>query len=183
MLAIGDSIMIDAAPYLRELLPGILIDAVVGQQLYQVRAAVPKLKEEGAVGDKLILELGTNGPYSQAELIALLHALGPMQRIVVVNADVPRPWEAQVNATIAAVARSYPNMTVVNWAAIGPEHLADFYPDGIHLNPTGAQYYAGLIVAALEAPTKPANVPRTKVSSTPPVHDGLGGERQRRAEA
>ena len=66
--AIGDSIMVDAAPYLQQLLPGIAIDAQVGQQLYQVQAAVPQLKAEGVVGNRLILELGTNGPYSAAQL-------------------------------------------------------------------------------------------------------------------
>jgi hypothetical protein len=62
VLAIGDSIMIDAAPYLRQLLPGIAIDAVVGQQLHQVQADVAKLREEKVIGYRLVLELGTNGP-------------------------------------------------------------------------------------------------------------------------
>jgi hypothetical protein len=133
-----------------------------------VRAAVPKLKAEGAVGNRLILELGTNGPYSQAELVALLHELGPMQRIVIVNADVPRPWERQVNATIAAVAKSRSNIAVIDWSGIGPKHPADFYPDGIHLNPNGARYYAGLIVAALKAVPPPTAKPRQQVAALRP---------------
>ena len=48
--AIGDSVMVDAAPYLQQLLPGIAIDAQVGQQLYQVQTSVAQLKAEGAVG-------------------------------------------------------------------------------------------------------------------------------------
>ena len=62
--AIGDSIMIDAAPYLRQLLPGITIDAIEGQQLYELADEAPKLRAEDAVGNRLILELGTNGPFS-----------------------------------------------------------------------------------------------------------------------
>ena len=75
--AIGDSIMVDAAPYLQEMLPGIAIDAQVGQQLYQVQADVAQLKSEGAVGDRLILELGTNGPYSVSQMEDLHQLLRP----------------------------------------------------------------------------------------------------------
>ncbi len=151
--AIGDSVMVDAAPYLQQMLPGIVIDAQVGQQLYQVQNDVAQLKADGNIGDKLIVELGTNGPYSPEQLVTLLRSLGPMKRIVLVNTREPRPWEAQVNATIAQVAASYPNTTLVNWYAESATHLQDFYPDGVHLNPAGAQYYASLIVNALEAPT------------------------------
>jgi peptidoglycan/LPS O-acetylase OafA/YrhL len=156
ILAIGDSIMIDAAPYLRQLLPGIAIDAIEGQQLYQVQAAVAKLREQKVIGDRLILELGTNGPYSKIALNNLIRSFGPMRKIVLVNSYVSRPWEQLVNQTIAAVAKLHPNVTVVNWFALGPRHPGFFYPDGIHLNPTGAHYYAGLIAAAIQVPVKVA---------------------------
>lgn len=150
--AIGDSIMVDAAPYLQQMLPGIAIDAQVGQQLYQVQDAVSQLKAEGVIGDRLILELGTNGPYSVAQLEALLTSLGPMRKIVLVNTRVPRPWQQQVNATIAAVAQSYPNTVMVDWYTASAPYPQYFYPDGVHLDPDGAKFYATLLVQALEAP-------------------------------
>ena len=162
ILAIGDSIMIDAAPYLRQLLPGIAIDAIEGQQLYQVQAAVAKLRQQGVIGDRLILELGTNGPYTPAALNNLIRSFGPMKKIVIVNSWVPRPWEQFVNQTIATVARQHPNVTVVDWFALGRVHPSDFYPDGIHLNPVGARYYAGLIATAIALPAK------SPASSSPP---------------
>ena len=97
------------------MLPGIAIDAQVGQQLYQVQRSVAQLKAEGAVGDRLILELGTNGPYTVSQLEHLINSFGPLRRIVLVNTRVPRPWQDQVNETIAAVAETYPNATVVDW--------------------------------------------------------------------
>jgi peptidoglycan/LPS O-acetylase OafA/YrhL len=153
--AIGDSIMVDASTDLEAMLPGIVIDAKVGQQLYQVQSTVPQLKANGDIGDRLILELGTNGPYSTTQLETLLNSLGPMKRIVLVNTRVPRPWQTQVNATIATVAAHYPNATLVNWFADSANDPQYFYTDGIHLNPTGAQYYASLIVQALDAPSPP----------------------------
>ncbi len=150
--AIGDSIMVDAAPYLEASLPGIAIDAQVGQQLYQVQAAVPQLKSEGAVGNRLIIELGTNGPFTSQQLTSLLDSFPPMQRIVLVNTRVPRPWQQEVNQTITTVAASYPNTVVVDWYDDSAPYPQYFYPDGVHLVPAGAQYYASLLVQALEAP-------------------------------
>lgn len=149
--AIGDSIMIDAAPYLKQMLPDITIDAIVGQQIWQVQADVPKLKREGAIGNYLIIELGTNGGYTAQELLHLIASLGPMKKIVLVNALVPDPWESEVNSSIATVATTLHNVSVVNWYQIGQKHPNYFYPDHIHLNPAGAKFYAKLIVRALES--------------------------------
>jgi peptidoglycan/LPS O-acetylase OafA/YrhL len=150
--AIGDSIMVDAVPYLRQMLPGIAFDAQVGQQLYQVQDAVAQLKQEGIVGNRLILELGTNGPYSVQQMEQLINSLGPMRKIVLVNTRVPRPWQQQVNETIAAVAQAYPQAIVVNWYADSATHPSYFYPDGVHLDPPGAQYYASLLAQAVKTP-------------------------------
>jgi len=149
---IGDSIMVDASSYLQQMLPGAIIDAKVGQQLYQVLTQVPQLKKAGDVGDRLILELGTNGYYSVTQLEALLHALGPMKKIVLVNTRETRPWEQAVNQTIATVAKTYPNTTMVDWYDIGAEHPQYFEPDQVHLDPQGAQFFASLLVHALETP-------------------------------
>jgi peptidoglycan/LPS O-acetylase OafA/YrhL len=150
--AIGDSIMVDAAPYLQQMLPGIAVDAQVGQQLYQVQDAVPQLKQEGIVGNRLILELGTNGPYSVQQMEQLINSLGPMRKIVLVNTRVPRPWQGQVNQTIATVAQAYPQATVVNWYGDSATHPGFFYPDGVHLDPPGAKYYASLLAQAVRTP-------------------------------
>jgi lysophospholipase L1-like esterase len=144
--------MVDAAPYLQQMLPGIAIDAQVGQQLDQVQSGVAQLKAEGVVGNRLILELGTNGPYTASQLQGLLTSLGPMQKIVLVNIRVPRPWQQEVNDTIGAVARTRPNATVVDWYADSAAHPQYFYPDGVHLEPAGSKYYASLLAHALEAP-------------------------------
>jgi peptidoglycan/LPS O-acetylase OafA/YrhL len=170
--AVGDSVLVDAAPYLEQMLPGIAIDAQVGQQLEQVQAAVGQLKAEGAVGTRLVIELGTNGPYSSGQLEDLVDSFGPMQKIVFVNTRVPRPWQEQVNSTIAQVAATYPNAVVVNWyddSATTPQY---FYPDGVHLDPAGARYYATLITQAVEAPLPP-----------PPAKKSTGKSRSERPRA
>jgi peptidoglycan/LPS O-acetylase OafA/YrhL len=170
--ALGDSILVDAAPYLQSMLPGIAIDAQVSQQLYLVQNAVAQLKSDGVVGNRLILELGTNGPYSADQLVGLLNSLGPMQRIVLVNTRVPQPWQQEVNGTIAAVAQNYPNAVVVDWYDASTTSPQYFYPDGVHLTPDGARYYATLLVQALDAPTpsaghRPPSTPSDSTTAPP----------------
>ena len=166
--ALGDSLMVDAAPYLQALLPGITVDAQVGLQLYQVDPA--QLKAEGIVGNRLILELGTNGPYSAAQLDALLTALGPMQRIVLVNTAVPRPWQQEVNSTIASFAAAHPNAVVVDWSTESADCSQCLYPDGVHLDPAGAKYYASLMAAALSAPLPMQSKPSPSTTLTSSSH-------------
>ena len=149
--AIGDSVMIDAAPYLERLLPGITIDAVVGRQLYQTPAVIAQLKARGQLGSRVILELGTNGPYSRQELVSLLGSLGGVKEILLVNTRVPRPWQAEVNRLLASTAKSYPHAALVDWYGASAGHAAFFYPDGVHLDPQGARFYADLLAQSLRA--------------------------------
>jgi len=149
--AIGDSVMIDAAPYLERLLPGITIDAVVGRQLYQTPAVIAQLKAHGQLGSRVIIELGTNGPYSRQELVSLLRSLGGAKEILLVNTRVPRPWQADVNQLLASVAKSYPHAVLVDWYDASAGHASFFYPDGVHLNPQGARFYANLLARSLLA--------------------------------
>jgi peptidoglycan/LPS O-acetylase OafA/YrhL len=156
--AIGDSIMFDVYPDLKQMLPGIVIDAKVGRQLYQTPPVIQKLKTEGDLGHRaVIIELGTNGSYTKSQLLSLLHSLGPVHRIVLVNTREPRPWEHAVNKVIDEVAATYPHTVLVNWYAVSAPPNDYFWPDHVHLNPTGAHFLASLMVKAVEAP------PGTKV--------------------
>ncbi len=161
--AIGDSVMIDAAPYLQRLLPGITIDAVVGRQLYQTPAVIAELKEHGQLGSRVILELGNNGPYSRAQLISLLRSLNGAKEILLVNTRVPRPWQDQVNRLLASVVKTYPNAVLVNWYDASQGHANFFYPDGVHLDPQGASFYASLLADTLVA-HGPAPRPAASIS-------------------
>ncbi|TDY42591.1 peptidoglycan-N-acetylmuramate O-acetyltransferase [Alicyclobacillus sacchari] len=148
--AIGDSVMVDATPYLQKLLPGIVCDGMVGRQMYQAPEAVAQLKAKGELGDIVIIELGTNGPFSKSQLVSLLQSLGPVKRIILVNTRVPRPWQNVVNQTLAQVAQTFPHTELVDWYQASAGHSAYFYEDGVHLNPQGAAFYASLLAKAVE---------------------------------
>lgn len=148
--AIGDSVMVDAKPYLQQLLPGIVVSAHIGRQLYQTPPVIAALKAHHQLGTRIIIELGTNGPFTKSQLLALLQSLGPVQQIILVNTRVPRPWQGVVNTTLAQVAHSFPHTTLVNWYQDSSHENGWFYPDGVHLNPTGALAYAKLLVQAVK---------------------------------
>ncbi len=161
--------MIDASPYLEQLLPDINIDAQVGQQLYQVLDQAQQLKAQGIIGDKLILELGTNGYFSASQLEQLLETLGPnFEKIVLINTRVPQPWQDPVNQVIASVAHSYPNAVLLDWYDLSAPYPQYFYADDVHLDPQGAQYFANLIVQALDTPTPPPTTTTAPPASTKP---------------
>lgn len=149
--AIGDSVIVDAEPVLKELLPGIIIDGKIGRQLYQAKDTVADLKARGNLGRQVIIELGSNGPFTEKQLNDLLASLGNVEEIYLVNTRVPRAWEAVVNQTLAEVAAVYPNATLVDWYSASSGHNEYFYADGVHLNSAGSQAYGELIAKALQS--------------------------------
>ncbi|MGO0058807.1 acyltransferase family protein [Brevibacillus fluminis] len=147
--AIGDSVMVDIQPYLEKLLPGIVVDGKIGRQLSQAQEVVNRLKAEGKLGSRVIIELGTNGAFTKKQLESLLNSLGDVQQIVLVNTRVPRPWESVVNQTLADVAAAYPNATLVDWYSASTGKDSFFYNDGVHLRPDGSEFYAAFVAKAI----------------------------------
>ncbi|WP_306431074.1 acyltransferase family protein [Paenibacillus sp. XY044] len=149
--AIGDSVMLDAAPFLEKMLPGIVVDGKVGRQMRQAGDAVDRLKGQGRLGDRVIIELGTNGPFNKKQLRSLLQSLGEDKRVLLVNTRVPRQWQDTVNRDIAEVANEFGNAAVVDWYSASEGKDGFFYRDGVHLNRSGAEFYASLLVKTLTA--------------------------------
>lgn len=153
--AVGDSIMIDLSPFLNGDLPGITVDGAVSRQMYQLGDELNALRVQGQLHPRLVVELGTNGPFDESYVVSTLQSLGPMQRIVLVNAQEPRPWEQSVNQSLADVARQVPHAVVADWYGASAGHPEYFWGDGVHPNSTGASIEAGLIIKAL-GPSHPA---------------------------
>ncbi|WP_425339590.1 acyltransferase family protein [Paenibacillus etheri] len=149
--AIGDSVILDVAPYLSEELPGIVIEGKIGRQMAKAQEVVDQLKAQGRLGKKVIIELGTNGSFSSKQLRDLLDSLSDVEQILLVNTRVPRKWENNVNHNISKVSSEYSNTTVVDWYSASEGRDDYFYQDGVHLKPEGSKYYASLLAKALES--------------------------------
>ncbi|MEI3894569.1 MULTISPECIES: acyltransferase family protein [unclassified Bacillus (in: firmicutes)] len=148
--AIGDSIMIDVSPYLKDAFPNITIDAKIGRQMSQALDIVEGMKKEGTLGSHVIIGLGTNGAFTTEQLESLIQLIGDEREIVLVNTRIPRPWESVVNEKLKEVSSKFPNTVLVDWYAASAGNQSYFEPDGIHLNTTGAKEYASLVVQHID---------------------------------
>jgi hypothetical protein len=144
--AVGDSIMLDIQPYLQADIPGVQVDGLVSRQFETGIGIVQADRAAGTLGSILVVELGTNGSVTSADVDAMMQAAAGVTRVVFVNVDVPRPWEAPDNATLAAGVARYPGVAVLaDWYTLSSPHPEWFTSDQVHLNPAGAQALASLI--------------------------------------
>ena len=145
--------MLGAAPTLNAAINAIKPGIVDAEQNRQFSAGVDKLQQYADSGqlpnDTVIVHLGTNGTVNPDDFTRMMGILANVRKVVVVNAKAPRPWEEQVNDTIASEAKKYKNVTVVDWHGIGGAHPEFFYDDAIHLKPEGAAFYSQLLIGAL----------------------------------
>lgn len=146
---IGDSVILDVAPHLEKLLPGIVVDGKVGRQMSQAQEVVDRLKEAGTLQDQVIIELGTNGAFSKKQLRKLLLSLEDVKQVLVVNTRVPREWQDTVNATIEQVVGEFSNARVIDWYSASKDKDTFFADDGVHLKVEGAKFYAALLSQAI----------------------------------
>ncbi|SJN41820.1 Lipopolysaccharide modification acyltransferase [Mycetocola reblochoni REB411] len=146
--AVGDSVMLASSEALRDVIPGIRVDAVESRQLGAGPDVVQAAQAQGGLGDLLVVGLGTNGVGGAESLNRIVEEAGPDRAVVFVTVHAERSWAAEVNAAIREVAAEHDNVAVADWDAaisVHPELLA---PDGIHPGAAGAAIYAGTVADA-----------------------------------
>lgn len=144
--AIGDSVMLGAAPAIKEVLPECVIDAKESRQVTQAKEAANILENKGDLGDTVIIALGTNGTFDKTAGQALIDYLGKDRNIYWITAYGQHlQWQDYSNEVIYALAEDNENVTVIDWAETAPGHSDWFYEDGIHLNADGQKAYADFI--------------------------------------
>jgi len=138
--------MLDIQPYLATDIPGAAIDGMVSRQFETGISVVQADRAAGTLGNVLVVELGTNGTVTDADFDAMMQAAAGVRRVVFVNVDVPRDWEATDNAVLAAGVARYPGQAVLaDWYSLSVGHPEWFTPDQVHLEPAGAQALANLV--------------------------------------
>jgi len=126
------------------------VDAAESRQFSAGVDDIQQRKDAGALGQIVIVQLGTNGTIDPGDFDRLMGILADRQKVVLINAKVPRPWEQQVNDTLAAGAVKYKkNTQLLDWHGYGGAHPEFFYDDGIHLRPDGAEAYARYVAQAV----------------------------------
>lgn len=149
--AIGDSVILGVKPQLKEFLPGIVIDGKVGRQMSDALEDTKQLESDRKLGKVVIIELGTNGPFSSKTLNGLLDSLGDERQIMLVNTRVPRKWQDTVNEMLAQAAEDRANVTLIDWYSYSADKADWFARDGVHLKTEGAEAYVSLIADSIES--------------------------------
>jgi hypothetical protein len=152
---LGDSVMLGAknTSAISAVFGNAPVDA---QQNRQVGHGVEVLRTWAAAGwlngvDTVVVHLGTNGTFTDAQFDQIMAVLAPVPRVVFVNDKVPqRSWEGTNNQVIAAGVARHPGKAVlVDWYGAAANRPELFYDDGTHLKPDGAAFYTQLIAAAV----------------------------------
>jgi peptidoglycan/LPS O-acetylase OafA/YrhL len=172
VIAIGDSVMLGAAPKLiAEFGPNVLVDAKVGRQYGDAVAILQTLKAAGRVGPNVILHLGNNGSVSPETFARVMAVLKDVPNVLVVNVRVTKPWEPQVNSMLSHEVGKYPNARLLDWWQASACCGDWFYKDKTHLRPLGAENYAGIVGLRLAegAPKTTTTTTSTTAATTVPA--------------
>jgi hypothetical protein len=154
---LGDSIMLAASRAIAERFRVVNINAVVGRQADALALVIARLHAANALTPIVIFDVGNNGTIDVATLEGMLQNLSSCQRVVVVNAHVPRPWENEANDVIDSIVPKYANTVIADWHGAANGHDAEYFGDDrVHPNSVGARAYTDTIVDALERSASPA---------------------------
>ncbi len=151
IFALGDSVMLGAADALQSRIGNLEVDAAVSRQVSQGISILKWRRDNGLLGDIVIIHLGNNGYFGQGQLEEVMSVLADVGRVVFLTLKVPREWEGPNNGVIQSAA-AYPNAVVVDWHAKGTENPDFFWDDGFHLRPYAAHHYALLIAPQTTQP-------------------------------
>ncbi len=142
---IGDSVVLGARGAITDTIPGAKVDAEVSRMPGAFTGRVKKLDRREKLANVVVLHPATNGVLTEEILRNTLDPLVDYERVVVVNAYVPRSWERPNNRIIRNVVPDYPNVVIADWNARADGQRDYFVSDGIHLTRTGAAAFAELI--------------------------------------
>lgn len=149
--AVGDSIMVDAMPNLRSLFPGITTDALAGRQVAAGLAVLQNLATTGRLLPDIVIELGTNGTFTPAQMDRIFALTAGRHLVLLTNHCGYCTWVPSNNALMAARCTPDVACTVADWQALSLAHPEWFAHDGVHMaiGGVGAEAFAQLIARSL----------------------------------
>lgn len=150
---VGDSVGVDATPYVQQDIPGVRCYTKVDRSWGQGETILQSLAAQGELGSVVVVELGLNGPITDSDFQSMMAILAHVPRAVFLNIRLPAGaygpgtdwWQDQNNSVLASEIPHYRNAVLANWYADSAGHPDWFTPDKIHLQPPGAAAMAALV--------------------------------------
>ncbi|MFC6348036.1 acyltransferase family protein [Vagococcus carniphilus] len=144
LTAIGDSLLLSAAPEVQDVFPDNFIDAEVGRQLVDSEDVFKKAASDKKIGDAILVVLGTNGSFDSKDIDNIMNNLEG-KPVFFVNTMVQRSWQKAVNDELDKTAKRYKNAHVIDWKSYSEGKTTWFEVDGLHLTPEGATAFSNLV--------------------------------------
>lgn len=145
--AIGDSVMLGAAPALKEMFPNSVINAAEARQVWEAEMIASELEAQGNLMDTVVIALGANGSFSKKQGQSLLDYFGSKCRIYwIAPYGKNLYWKNSTLEVLQELEAENENLTVLNWPEEAKLHSDWFYDDGMHLNDTGKTGYAQFLL-------------------------------------
>ncbi|PMC58461.1 acyltransferase family protein [Dolosicoccus paucivorans] len=146
---IGDSVFLSAADKLKEVFPQGIIEANVGQQLYNSGVLVSSMKQMELLKPTVVVYLGNNGTYTRAQLDDFIELIGSDHRIYFLTSPINRPWITDANKQLQSASERYDNVNLLDWASVAKDHPEWFVEDEVHPSTQGALEMAKFIANEL----------------------------------
>jgi peptidoglycan/LPS O-acetylase OafA/YrhL len=147
--ALGDSVMLGGMRALQQLGPSVTVDAAVNRQVNVGIEVLTYYRDQGLLGDTVVIHLGNNGTFTAEQFDQLMTVLDG-HRVVFLTVKVPgRRWEDSNNAVIVEGVGRWANAALIDWKGLSEGRPEIFYDDQIHLKAEGALYYSALIAEAV----------------------------------
>lgn len=146
---IGDSVFLSAADKLKEVFPQAVIEANVGQQLYNSGVLVSSMKQMDLLNPVVVVYLGNNGTYTRAQLDDFIELIGPDHRIYFLTSPINRSWITDANNQLQSASDRYDNVNLLDWASVAKDQPNWFVEDEVHPSSQGALEMAKFIANEL----------------------------------
>jgi hypothetical protein len=171
IIAIGDSVMVGAAPAMQARLGSSgFVDAHVGRQYADGVRVAEFYRVRGRIGRAVVVHLGDNGAITPGQVDDMLRELAGVPSVLFVNVRVTQPWQGEVNQTLADAVARHPGVKLVDWFNFSAPHGEWFASDRTHLTETGSAAFADLIVSSIPPPPPPVPAPTTTTTTpVPPI--------------
>ena len=164
-LAIGDSVMLGAAPQLRR--RGFEVDVRGCRQMSEGLGVLSARRRAGALPDVVVVALGTNWTVTTGQIRAALRILGPERVLGLVTPPEVGGVASSDQAAIRAAGQRWKlRVKVLDWVARSAGRSWTW--DGMHLKPEGAAAYARLLSQAFEWPILRLEMSVTRVATAEP---------------
>lgn len=142
--AIGDSVLINVDPFIREFNPNLYLDAEVGRQMTDGPKVLQNIKNKNGLGNIILISLGSNGTLSEQNMLDILN-ISEGRKVFFVNTVNSQSWEGPINAKIKKFCDENKNAYMVDWYKFAKEKANLFAKDMVHPEVEGSKAYRNLI--------------------------------------